>query len=170
MTMTEMANMVVGLAPAGPALTLPDSLLDELRHLAVQRAWTASLDAKIKAARAGFDATIAHELQNLEAAKRGVEAAEFAVRALALVIHETTGLKAPCAGVSVVMTKEYAIDEAAGFLWAQAHGMCLIPAQLDKRAAAKMATVQPLPFVKVTESASVRIASDLYKVLAEVLP
>ena len=151
-----------------PTDSLTDTLRTELMTLATLREDIASREAKIKAARSGFEATLVYDCRHLEAAKRGAEAAEASVRALALVIHETTANTKPCAGVSIVMTKEYAIDEAAGFVWAQAHGMCLIPAQLDKRAAAKMATVQPLSFVTVTESPSVRIATDLFKVLPEV--
>lgn len=168
MTMLEMANMVVGLPPAGPAPTLTDSLIDELRHLAVQRSWAASLDAKIKAARAGFEATLAVELKNWEAAKRGVEAAESAVRALALVIHETTADTKPAPGVSIVQVTEYAIDDAAALVWCKAKQLCLVPESVDRRALQQLAKVTPLPFVTMTTRADTRIATDLFKVLPEV--
>lgn len=147
--------------------SLSESLAVSVGTLAVLRESVKQRTEKIAAARKGFDATIADDLQKLEADKRALEAEESAVRGIALVEYENTGTKAPATGVMVVMTKEYAIDEVAGFAWAQAHGLCLIPAQLDKKAAQKMATVQPLPFVTVTEVPSVRIASDLTKAMQE---
>lgn len=147
--------------------SLRESLAAAVGKLAVLREAVAQRTERIKAARAGFEQTITHELLALESDKRALEAEESAVRGMALVEYETTGEKKPAVGVSVVLTKKFAIDEAAGLTWAKGHGMCLIPESLDVKAVQKMATVTPLPFVTVTEEPSVRIASDLAKAIDE---
>lgn len=149
--------------------SLRDSLAASIGKLAVLREAVAQRTEKIRQARAGFEATITHELLALEAEKRALEAEESAVRGMALVEYEMSGDKKPAAGVSVVLTKKFAIDEAAGLTWAKHHGMCLLPESLDVKAVQKMATVTPLPFVTVTEEPSVRIASDLAKAIDAVI-
>lgn len=145
--------------------TVRDSLSASIGMLAVLREAVAQRTEKIKQARMGFEETIQHELLALEETKRALEAEESAVRGMALVEYEMTGDKKPAVGVSVVLTKKFAIDDVAGLKWAKDHGMCLIPEALDVKAVQKMATVTPLPFVTVTEEPSVRIASDLTKAL-----
>lgn len=143
----------------------PEPFLDSLRaqasKLAMLRQEVQSQEAGIKEARQAFEATLADRARNLEALKREVEATESAVRGMALVEHSQTNNTKPCPGVSVVMTKEYEVDEAAGLTWARTTRMCLVPEALDIKAVKKMATVTSLPFVVVHEKPSVRIASDL---------
>jgi hypothetical protein len=142
-------------------------LRSHVERLALLREEVKQRREAIEAKRAAFDATIADDARNLEACKRAVEAAEADVRGLTLVAHETTGNAKPSAGVSVVITKDYTVDEAAGFAWAKTTGLCLVPESLDVKAVKKLATVQALPFVTVQEVPAVRIATDLTKALAD---
>lgn len=151
---------------AAPA-TIQDDVRAHALKLATLRHELAAREDGIKGERQAFEATLSDRLRNIEALRREVEAEESAVRALALVAHDQTGDKAPCPGVSVVIGKEYAIDEAAGLTWAKTTRMCLLPESLDVKAVKKMATVTPLPFVTITDRPSVRLASDLLAALSE---
>lgn len=144
------------------------SLRAHVEKLALLREEVAQRKVFVDAKRAEFEVTIAEAARNLESCKRAVEAAEADVRGLTLVAHATTGNAKPCAGVSVVMTKAYVVDEPAAFAWAQITKICLIPESLDLKAITRLASVNPLTFVTVTESPAVRIASNLAAALAEV--
>jgi hypothetical protein len=142
-------------------------LREYVERLALLREEVAQRKSNLDALRAAFDASVAADARNLEACKRAVEAAEADVRGLALVTHTNTGSTKPMPGVQIVASKEYAIDEPAGLVWAQQTRLCLIPESLDVKAVKKLATVQALPFVRVLENPSVRIATDLAKALQE---
>ena len=144
------------------------ALHDYVQKLALLREEVAQRSEQIRKERATFDTSIADQTGKLEAIERACEAADADVRGLALVAYETQGTKAPAAGVSVVMTKDFAIDEAAALVWAKASNMCLVPESVDLKAVKKIATVQSLHFVTVTETPSVRIATDLAKALNDV--
>jgi hypothetical protein len=152
------ALMDTGLAPD---LTLTS----HVEQLARLRQVEAHLTSELRGVVDAFEATIADRRANIAGIRRSIEAVESDVRGLALLAYERTQSKAPAPGVSVVVGKEYDIDEAAGLVWAKATGMCLIPAKLDTKAAQKMAAVTEVPFVTVIEKASVRIATDLTKAL-----
>jgi len=143
------------------------SLTSHLVKLAALRMEEQHRAETIKQMRAAFEATIVDDLRNLEGCRRSLEAAEADVRGLTLVAHETTGNVKPAPGVSVVMVKDYEIDDAAALAWAQSTRLCLIPESLDVKAIKKLATVQALPFVTVRQSPSVRIASDLVAALGD---
>ena len=148
----------------------PTIAADIKRHavkLAALRVELAAREAGIKAKRAAFEATLTTQLQNVEALRREVEATEGTVRALALVEHETSGTTKPCPGVSVVIGKEYEIDEAAGLAWAKEKGLCLVPESLNVKEVKALASNVVLPFVTVREKPSVRLATDLLKALGE---
>jgi len=147
--------------------TLKETLRDAAKLLGVQRSYAASLDAAWKAKEAAFRAQYPYDLTALANAKTGVADLEAEVRALALVVHDTTQDAKPCPGVSIVQTKEYAIDEAQGLAWAISTGLCLIPQSLDVKAVKKFASAVALPFVTVTETPSVRIASELLAAFSE---
>ena len=151
--------------PSADPATIADDVKRHAVKLATLRTELAMREEKIKAARRGFEETISPQLQNLEALRRELEATEGTVRALALVVHETEGTKTPCPGVSIVVGKEYAVDEAAALTWAKTTRMCLVPESVDLKAIKKMAAVTELPFVTVTEKPSVRIATDLLAAL-----
>lgn len=107
------------------------------------------------------DLAIAAEVAALWQIKADVNSLEAEIRSLALLLFAKTGDAKPTTGVSVVQTKEYEINVAAGLAWAQVHRMCLVPEQLDRKAVEKMCTVVPLPFVVVTTVPAVRIATNL---------
>ena len=134
-------------------------------QLASLRDEVAQREATIKAARAAFESTIAFDVDALAEIRRGVEHVEAEVRGLALIEHDRSGDAKPAPGVSIVLTKEYTVDEAAGLAWAQSTRLCLIPESLDVKGIKKLATVQALPFVTVSERPSVRLATDLAKAL-----
>ena len=102
-------------------------------------------------------------IQDAKVHAEAVAASETALKAVAAVEYEQTKEKKPAPGVEIKMFREYAIDEVAGLAWAKEKDLCLIPASLDLTAIKKLATVQPLPFVKVSEVPKVQIATDLSK-------
>ena len=141
--------------------TIRDSVRDRAQQLAALRDDLETREQAMKSKRLVFDAMNADELTQLLAARRAVADAEADVNGLALVTYETTGEKRPCGGVSIIITKEYDIDEAAAFAWAKQTQMALVPESLDVKAVKKIATVQALPFVTVRDVPKARIASDL---------
>jgi len=144
------------------------SLTARVVQLATTREELAQRMADIAEKRKAFDATIADQMAAIEGTKRRLEAEEAEVRGLALIVAEQTGNKKPAPGVEVVTTKQYDVDEAAAYTWAKASHMCLIPESVDLKAVKKIATVQSLHFVTVSEVPSVRLATDLTKALASV--
>lgn len=147
--------------------TIADDIKRHAVKLATLRVELAARDEAVRAARQAFEATLSPQLRNREALRRELEATEDTVRALALVEYETSGRTKPCPGISVVMSKEYEVDEAAALTWAKTTRMCLVPEAVDLKAIRKMATVTELPFVTVTERPAVRVATDLVKALGE---
>ena len=129
--------------------------------LALARQQLAATNATVAAAQAAFEAANAELLARAKAEALAAENADAVVRTLALKEYERLGVKKLVAGVEIAIAKTYAIDETAGLAWAREKQMCLVPESLDVKAVKKLATVQPLPFVIVTETPSVRIASDL---------
>lgn len=147
--------------------SLSDSLRDATFRLAMLRESIRQRKERIDVARRGFEATIAHDLEQLRADTEAMETEEATVRAMALVAYETEGAKHPAPGVEVVISKEFEIDEAAGLAWAKTTRMFLLPEQLDAKAVKKVAAVQPLPFVEVRERPAVRLAKDLLNAFDE---
>lgn len=92
-----------------------------------------------------------------------VDSAEVALRAVAVDEYRRTKERKPAPGLEIKLFKEYAIDEVAGLAWAKEKDLCLIPATLDLAAIKKLATVQPLAFVRISEVPKVTIATDLSK-------
>jgi hypothetical protein len=97
-------------------------------------------------------------------ARDELEAIEAEVRAGACAAFVESGNKNPAPGVSVVISTgyEYPTDEA--FRWAKAHELAL---RLDEKAfnaICKSDSSRP-DFVKVTQTPSARIATDLEKAL-----
>lgn len=144
------------------------SLTARVVQLATTREELAQRMAGVAEKRKAFDATVADELAAIEGTKRRLEAEEAEVRGLALIVAEQTGNKKPAPGVEVVTTKQYDVDEKAAFEWAKVTGMALIPESVDVKAIKKIATVQSLHFVTVSEVPSVRLATDLTKALNDV--
>lgn len=120
--------------------------------------------AKLKAAREQFDREHTPLIEFVRHTAASVETAETALKAVAAVEYERTKEKKLAPGIEIKIFKDYAIDEAAGLAWATEKQLCLIPAQLDVAAIKKLATVQKLPFIVVSEVPKVQIATDLSKV------
>lgn len=144
--------------------TLPECVV----RLAELRRQYAEQSATIKAAREAFDATIAGDIALSNLTKQALEATEAEVRGLAQITYDRDQNAKPTPGISIVQEKVYTINETAAFAWAKETKLCLLPEALDVKALKKLATVQPLPFVLISEMPSVRIASDLDKALAVV--
>lgn len=150
--------------------TLADALRSAVVRLATLRVEADARRAGLAERRQTFEATIADERARLSGIEREIEATESEVRGLAKIAHETTGDRKPAPGVEIVMTKEYAVDEPAGLAWAQGARLCLIPESLDVKAVRKMAAAGvPLPFVQVTETPAVRLASNLVAALEKTI-
>ncbi len=141
------------------------ALLDVVVELAAAREEVAQRKAAIDAKRKAFELTIAEESSVYAFRVATVSVLDAQARALAVLAYDASKNKTPCPGLSIIGKKHYAIDEVAGLAWAREKEMCLIPESLDVKAVQKLATVQPLPFVTVTEVPEVRIASDLLAAL-----
>lgn len=115
----------------------------------------------VRVKREESDLAIAAEVAALWQIRADVNSLEAEIRSLALLLFAKTGDAKPTTGVSVVQTKEYEINEAAGLAWAQVHRMCLVPEKLDRKAVEKMCQLVPLPFVVVSTVPAVRIATNL---------
>jgi hypothetical protein len=141
--------------------TLAHTLDLMLSSLAAKRRERERRGEQVRCLREAFDAQIKADLREWEQAKKEAADLEAEVRSVALLLHAKTGTTKPATGVSVVQTKAYRIDEAAGLAWARVHRMCLVPEQLDRKAVEKMCQVVPLPFVEIDTVAAVRIATNL---------
>jgi hypothetical protein len=142
----------------------------EVLHFATQlatarREFSAS-SAELRRRREQFDADNADIIRKVKEDQVRVDLLDRTVRSAAEDDYHARHENHPCAGIEIAISNEYAIDEAAGLVWAQQHDLCLIPQQLDVAAVKKLARVQRLPFVVVTERPLVRVASDLDKALA----
>ena len=73
-------------------------------------------------------------------------------------------------GVEIVLTSTMDYDKGLAIAWAQVKQMALIQESLDAKAFAKIAKATRLPFVTYDKMASVRIMSDLSKVLEPATP
>lgn len=145
--------------------TIADDVKRHAVKLATLRTELAAREASVKAARRGFEDTLAVQLRTIEGLKREMEATEGTVRALTLVNYETTGNKKPCPGVEVKVGTVYEYDKAAAWEWAQKSNLCIIPAQLDDAAFQKIAKATPLPFVTTRDEPKAQIAKDLLAAL-----
>jgi hypothetical protein len=95
-----------------------------------------------------------------------VEAAELALKSLALTHYKLTQEKKPTPGVEVKVYDVFTVtDEIAALAWAKKSDMCLVPEKVDTKAVLKIAAVTPLPFVKHDTEPKASIATDLEKVL-----
>jgi hypothetical protein len=117
----------------------------------------------LKEAYEAFQKDNARLIEDAKVHAAAVTSAETALKAVAAEEYATTKERKPAPGIEIKLFKEYAIDEAAGLAWATEKQLCLIPAKLDVAAIKKLATVQPLPFVKIAEVPKVTIATDLSK-------
>lgn len=148
--------------PASRLGLIREALLqvDELRRL------SAATSAVLKERRTAFDVENAGTVLTLRDVELRREAAESALRALALAHHKATGETKPTAGVEITTRNVLTIrDPAAALAWAKKSEMCLIPESVDEDALKKVAKATPLPFVDYTTVSAVRISSDLEKVL-----
>jgi hypothetical protein len=145
-----------------------NEITERVRVLANVRELHESNKSKLKARQDAFNVENANLINEITLSAPAIVAAEVALKAVVESEYRATGEKKPAAGVEVKLFKEFAIDEAAGLAWAKEKELCLIPEQLDVAAVKKLATVQPLPFVTVTQIPKVTIASDLTKALAAI--
>ena len=137
-------------------------LEDAVTVLASARSSHAAAKRILADERARFETEHADLIDMAAMAAADETQAERTVRALALSEFEATGIKAPCQGVSIVLTKALSYDKAEATKWAlTAMPDLVIPAQVDVKAFDKIARTAPLPFVTITETPSVRIATAL---------
>jgi hypothetical protein len=142
------------------------ALMDRVRALAADRSTLSTLQAEMKAKQEAFENETRELRTKINQVKDDVAAGEMIVRTRGIEVYAATQDKKPVPGIEIKLKKAYAVDQAAGLAWAIEKDMCLTPATLNVEAVKKLATVQPLPFVTVTEEPSVQISTDLAKVIA----
>lgn len=147
---------------SGNTMKINPALADAVRLLMLARRQAAESKALLAEKRARFDEENAALIAlATKEADREAEA-DRNLRALAVAEYQATGDKAPCEGVSIVLTKvlTYSIEKATA--WAeQAMPTLIVPAKVDVRAFDKIARTVPLPFVTITETPSARVAAEL---------
>jgi hypothetical protein len=139
--------------------------LHDLARLRVQHDYSRE---ELRSRQAAFNIENANLIANISEDQASVTAAETALKAVALSLYLEQHEKKLAPGLDVKLFKVFAIDETAGLAWAREKQLCLIPESLDMAAVKKLATVTPLPFVKITEEPKVQIATDLSKALATI--
>lgn len=138
-------------------------LLERVIQLADLRDRAARSCALLQLRTEEFQRANAGLIKNLKERSAAADAAEIALRAVAAEEYERTKERKPAPGIEIKLYKQYDINEVAGLAWAKEKDLCLIPASLDVAAIKKLATVQALSFVMVSEIAKVTIATDLSK-------
>lgn len=138
-------------------------LLERVIQLAYLRNRAARSRALLQLRTEEFQRANAGLIENLKEHSAAADAAEIALRAVAAEEYERTKERKPAPGIEIKLYKQYDINEVAGLAWAKEKDLCLIPASLDVAAIKKLATVQALSFVMVSEIAKVTIATDLSK-------
>jgi hypothetical protein len=134
--------------------------------LATARAALAERRGELATEQKRFDDENVERILAIRERTQDVVAAEITLRTLSLAAFDADPAnKKPAPGVEIKATKVYAIDEVAGLAWAKEKQLCLIPEALDVAAVKKLATVQALPFVSITEEPKAFIASDLDKAI-----
>src|SRR5690606_14325188 len=101
------------------------------------------------------------EFASLKEAEEKLTLADQMVRQVALAHYEVTKDTNPHAAVTVAVSHVPQYDDAEALEWARKTGMALIPESLDKKALEKIAKATTLPFVKMVDKPSIRVASDL---------
>ena len=138
------------------------ALNDAVERLAATRYNAKIAGLVLEDAQARFEVDHAAIIDAARLAKGEEAEAERIVRALAVDEFTATGNKAPCVGVSIVLTKELSYDKAKATEWALTAMPDLVtPAQINVKAFEKIARTVPLPMVTITETPAVRIASEL---------
>lgn len=140
-------------------------LLERVIQLADLRDRAARSHALLQLRTEEFQRANAGLIENLKERSAAADAAEIALRAVAAEEYERTKERKPAPGIEIKLYKQYAINEVAGLAWAKEKDLCLIPASLDVAAIKKLATVQALSFVMVSEVPKVTIATDLSKLV-----
>lgn len=137
-------------------------LREAVARLAMTRQLHADSTALLAAARAQFEAEHSALLATVATDATNESEAERTVRALAVDEFKVSGDKTPCEGVSIVLSKVLTYEPATVTDWAKTAMPDLItPPQLNVKAFEKIARTVPLPFVTITETPAVRIASEL---------
>ena len=124
----------------------------------------ARLRDMVNEARYSFEQSIASLLDELERAKQEEASQEGLLRQAILAEFVLTGNKQPAPGCGVRVLQKLSYDEARAFEWAKEHELAL---KLDSRAFEKIAKVQSLEFVTITDEPQATITTDLGKALAE---
>jgi len=155
----QIAFVALELKEMSVSVALTQRLL-ELRDLRIRAAHHAE---KLRLRTDAFKRDNVGLIESVKEHLAAVNAAEVALRALAAEEYERTKERKPAPGLEIKLFKQYAIDEVAGLAWAKEKDLCLIPAKLDVHAIKKLATVQPLAFVTITELPKIQITTDLSK-------
>lgn len=145
---------------------MSESLRQAIVHLAEARRKLAGTKTIVADKKQQFERENRDLIALMNRESDAVAAAELMVRTLTVDTFKATGNKKPAPGVEIKMKKEYEVDEVAALKWAIEKDLCLIPQQLDLKAVTKLASVQPLPFVRIHEEPQPQISTDLDKVLA----
>ena len=117
--------------------------------------------------RAWFDAEYAPLIGEFKQASAAVDAAEIALKAVAIDQYLVTKDKALSPGVTVKEFDVLQYDADAAFAWAKETKMALVPESLDKKAFEKIAKASPgIAGSHIVVEPRVTLATDLDKALA----
>jgi hypothetical protein len=154
--------MTSGTVAPHPGVALIAEQVQTVRMLRQRRMAYATLLTDL---RKSFDEQNAELIGKLRSDTASVAAAEGSLRAIAVEHFIRTRDKSPTPGVDIKMRSGLDYTLADALAWAKETKLALLPESLDEKAFAKIASVQPLPFVTKTETPTAQISSDLDKVL-----
>lgn len=133
-----------------------------LRDVADRRAEYVAASDALRMKQTAFDAENKALVDHLSLCRTAAAEAEGHAKALVEQHYRTTGEKTPLGKAAEV--KEftvYTVNEPEAMVWAKEKQLCLVPESLDLKAIQKLATVQKLPFVKITKEPRAQIAAQI---------
>ena len=139
-------------------------LKDRLTELESQRTLLTANKDVIKSLREDFEERHKLLIEKIKDDALAVSETETEIRKIALEDFAKNGSKEVGFGVGIRVVKKYDYDKMTAFSWAKEHDMAL---KLDEPAFRKIAQVQDIDFVKVSEVPSATIPVDITKELAK---
>lgn len=143
--------------------TSPATLTDQIRRVAELRRSGAALGNQLHQQKVAWEEANADLLVSVTKVKHQLAEEELRLRDMAVREFKATGQTKPGPGLSIRRSIDPMYDEAKAFAWAKEQGMAL---SLDRKGFEAIAKHADLPFVKLVETASATLATDLDAALA----
>ena len=147
--------------------TRADALRQMVQALADARNLEADLAEIVAASRVRWETENAAAIERLRVAREAVTTMERDLKSIAVAEWRETGTKHPAPGVGIRVSERPVYDADRALQWAQETRMALTPEALDVAAFTKIAKATALPFVRMEQTATATLASDLAAALED---